>query len=55
MQPPAAAAVRRLRIGGAGAASAFGRETAEKAREQKGDLGREFGQGVSEAARQRKP
>ncbi len=36
-------------------ASAFGRETAEKAREQKGDLGREFGQGVSEAARQRKP
>ncbi len=34
-------------------ASAFGRETAERARELKGNLGREFGQGVSEDARQR--
>jgi len=34
-------------------ASAFGRETAERARELKGNLGREFGQGVSEEARQR--
>ena len=34
-------------------ASAFGLETANSARELKGDLGRDFGQGVSEAARER--
>jgi hypothetical protein len=34
-------------------ASAFGLGTANSARENQGDLGREFGQGVSEAARQR--
>ncbi len=34
-------------------ASAFGRETAERASELKGNLGREFGQGISEEARQR--
>jgi len=34
-------------------ASALGRETAERARELKGNLSREFGQGVSEDARQR--
>jgi hypothetical protein len=33
------------------AASAFGQSTANKAREMKGDLGRDFGQSVSEAAR----
>ena len=33
-------------------ASAFGLETANSARELKGDLGRDFGQGVSEAARE---
>jgi hypothetical protein len=33
--------------------SAFGLETANKAREMKRDLGREFGQGVPEPARQR--
>jgi len=32
-------------------ASAFGLETANKARELEGDLGRDFGQAVSEAAR----
>jgi hypothetical protein len=32
-------------------ASVFGLETANKARELQGDLGREFGQAVSEAAR----
>src|SRR6266480_267399 len=35
-------------------ASAFGLETANRARELKGDLGREFGKEVSEAARERK-
>jgi hypothetical protein len=35
----------------AGAASSFGQSTASKAREMKGDLGRDFGQSVSEAAR----
>jgi len=34
-------------------ASAFGQDTASKAQELKGDLGRDFGQGVSEAARAR--
>jgi len=34
-------------------ASAFGQDTASKAHELKGDLGRDFGQGVSEAARAR--
>ena len=34
--------------------SAFGLETANRARELKGDLGREFGKEVSEAARERK-
>lgn len=34
-------------------ASAFGLGTANSAREMQGDLGRSFGQGVSEAARQR--
>jgi hypothetical protein len=34
-------------------ASALGLGTANSAREMQGDLGREFGQGVSEAARQR--
>jgi hypothetical protein len=34
-------------------ASAFGLGTANRAREMQGDLGREFGQGVSEAARAR--
>lgn len=34
-------------------ASAFGLGTANSAREMQGDLGREFGQGVSEAARAR--
>jgi hypothetical protein len=33
--------------------SAFGLETANKAREMQGDLGREFGKDVSEAARAR--
>jgi hypothetical protein len=33
-------------------ASAFGLSTAGKAREMKGDLGRDFGQSVSEAAQQ---
>jgi hypothetical protein len=32
-------------------ASAFGLSTANKAREMKGDLGRDFGQSISEAAR----
>ena len=35
-------------------ASGFGLETANRARELKGDLGREFGKEVSEAARERK-
>jgi hypothetical protein len=34
-------------------ASAFGLGTANSAREMQGDLGRDFGQGVSETARQR--
>ena len=34
-------------------ASALGLETANRARELKGDLGREFGKDVSEAARER--
>jgi hypothetical protein len=34
-------------------ASAFGHGVANKAREMRGDLGREFGQSVSEAARER--
>jgi hypothetical protein len=34
-------------------ASAFGHEVANNARELKGDLGRDFGQAVSEAARAR--
>ena len=34
-------------------ASAFGLGTANSAREMQGDLGRDFGQGVSEAARAR--
>jgi len=34
-------------------ASAFGQEVANSARELKGDLGRDFGQTVSEAARER--
>src|SRR5262245_30573402 len=33
-------------------ASAFGQSTASKAHEMKGDLGRDFGQSVSEAARE---
>ena len=33
--------------------SAFGHSVANKAREARGDLGREFGQSVSEAARER--
>jgi hypothetical protein len=33
--------------------SAFGLGTASSARDMQGDLGRDFGQGVSEAARQR--
>ena len=37
----------------AGAASSFGLSTASKAREMKGDLGRDFGQSVSEAAQQK--
>lgn len=36
-------------------ASAFGLSTASKAREMKGDLGRDFGQSVSEAARTKAP
>lgn len=36
-------------------ASAFGLSTANKAREMKGDLGRDFGQSVSEAARTKAP
>jgi hypothetical protein len=36
-------------------ASAFGLSTASKAREMKGDLGRDFGQSVSEAARAKAP
>jgi hypothetical protein len=32
-------------------AAAFGQSTASKARDMKGDLGRDFGQSVSEAAR----
>jgi len=35
------------------AASAFGLSTANKAHEMKGDLGRDFGQSVSEAAQNR--
>ena len=34
----------------AGAASSFGQSTAARARDMKGDLGRDFGQSVSEAA-----
>ncbi len=34
-------------------ASAFGRDIADRARELKGDLGRDFGQGVSDTARER--
>jgi hypothetical protein len=37
----------------AGAASSFGQSTAAKARDMKGDLGRDFGQSVSEAAQQK--
>lgn len=36
-------------------ASAFGLETANRARELKGDLGRDFGQEVSERAREHAP
>jgi hypothetical protein len=52
----AAAAMSEIRLPDAASdrareASAFGLSTANKAREMKGDLGRDFGQSVSEAAR----
>ena len=56
----AAGAISQIRLPDAASdqgreASAFGQSTANAAKDMKGDLGRDFGQSVSEAARANNP